>query len=68
MAETWNEVTVKEALPAVKVKLPDGRVVECQVGGRRLPFAGVWLPDGGIVEVSWKTVTRVLNEDRAVIV
>ena len=62
----WTVETAKKYLPHIPVKLPDG-VELCRMGGRMMPFAGVWPPDGGVVEVAWSTVVSILNNPDGVL-
>ena len=60
----WNEETVKELLPDIQVMLPDGEIVRCQIGGRLLPFAGVYGYKCINVQAAWDTIAHCLNNDR----
>ena len=50
---------IKNELPDVPVKRPDGSVVMCQVKGSKLPFARIHTPNGGEFECTWDLVWRV---------
>lgn len=71
----WTEKSVKDQLPAVKVRLPDGQVLEGQTGGRLLPACVVWIwsyLNRNAVNVtfpirqefSWASVVDSLNKSR----
>ena len=68
---TWTPEKVKDDLPNVKVKFPDGHTMLAMVSGRKLKFAGLhvrlheqWLTAG---RCSWETLARVLNNGSEVI-
>jgi hypothetical protein len=59
----------RDQLPdRINAILPDGRVVSCQVTGKRLDFPRIILPDGGSVEVSAWTIMQCHENNRMVIV
>jgi|WetSurMetagenome_2_1015567.scaffolds.fasta_scaffold2260554_1 hypothetical protein len=67
----WTVETVKEELPHINVRLPDGLIVRAEMNGRRMPVCGVWFEVHGLTiryEAAWETVCRCLNEGRPLVV
>lgn len=62
--QTWTPERVKQELPPVLVKMPDGTIRPGIVAGRTQEFASVGV-DGEIVGLwAWKAVARALTNNR----
>jgi hypothetical protein len=59
---------VKEALPPVLVRLPDGAIKPGILAGRSLPYAQVAVDGRFVGEWSWESVTRAITNNRPLIV
>lgn len=58
---------VKDQLPAVTVKMPNGTVKPGILAGRSLPYATVYV-DGMLVgEWSWKSIAHAITANRPLI-
>ncbi len=67
--ELWTPNRVKDELPEVDVKVGK-EIVKGQVGGRKLPFAGVWFSVNGVPlrgEYAWATIANALNKKQPLI-
>lgn len=59
--QQWTIERVKQELPDVWCKRPDGSIILAAVRGRKLDFAHVHTSNGGMAEVAWSTIANVLN-------
>ena len=59
----WTADAVREELPKVLVRMPDGSMRTGQVAGRQKACASVLLDDTFSIDVAWSTIAHVLNSN-----